>query len=123
MNETDRDIEELNRLLGPAVSEYRSLEHRSDLEYRPRPHRPFVSVRSFSVAASVLLGLAVVGFLSFDRVERQDSRSGTQMAFSTSLPGRPTVNPVERDIQRPTISLSRSSLTLTLPGNPMRSGG
>lgn len=123
MNETDRDIEELNRLLGPAVSEYRSLEHRSNLENLPLPRRRFVSMRPFSVVAPLLLALALVGFLSIDRLERQNSQSRSPIAFSTSLPGRPAANPLATNIQRPTVSLSRSSLKLTLPSNPVRRGG
>ena len=123
MNETDRDIEELHRLLGPAVSEYRSLEHHGDFESRLRQRRSFVSLHAFSVAASLLVALALVGILSLDRVAQQDGRPGAQISISTSLPARPTAGPVATGIQRPSVSLSRSSLPSTLPGNPARRDG
>ena len=45
MHETDKDIAELERLLGPAVSDYRSLESRRELENRPPIRRRSIPAR------------------------------------------------------------------------------
>ncbi len=123
MNETDKDIKELQRLLGPAVSDYRSLAPRGVLQNRPPRRDRFFSARSAAIAASMLVAVAVAALVALDPDDPQPIGSVAEIAISKSFPTQPSARPTATNFQRPTASLSRPFVRSTLPRNPARTGG
>lgn len=123
MHDSDRDTQELQRLLGPAVADYRALRHSGVLQTGSAPRQSIRSSRPFRVAASILVAAALLAVFALDRDETPQSRPGGQIAISTSLPARPIARATALDAARPSVRLSRLSFRTTLPRSPSRQGG
>ena len=121
MHNRDRDIEELEQLLGPVVADYRAMRHRGQLSaHRASTHR-FVPVASIGIAASVLLVMTAVALLA-----PEAGRYGNNGALSeipTSLPGQPGMRPTGVDRPRLSTALVRPSVGRSLPRRPSQSNG
>ena len=123
MHDTDKDIEELHSLFGAAISDYRSLEPERPLEQRPPKASRSRGLRMAAIAASLVAGAAVATLAVLDGTEPRGGRSVPQITIATSFPDPPRPRPGVAELRRPDISLSRIALPMSLPRNPVRSGG
>lgn len=121
MAEHDKDIEDLERLLGPVAADYRSLRHKGALQEHQLKPRRIGSVRVAAIAASVVLAVTAVTFLASGPGRHVDPKVVSKMTIPASFPSRPAGRWTAKEQPRRTLSLARLSVSPTLPRRPGRS--
>lgn len=84
MVETDKDIEELERALGPSRADYQTLRH----------HRPLLPIQAkppqrqwrHAIAASVLLAVTAITFLAIDLTGKPNPLPNSPSRLAISRP-------------------------------------
>lgn len=122
MRDDDRDIEELDRLLGGTKAAYRALRHEGDLRLdRPRPVRGW-HAGHYAVAATVLV--AVLGTAAvFTPVMM--GRGETPYRFAMPAPATAPLSFRPETKSRPALSGDRSRMAVRsrLPARPAKTRG
>ena len=121
MHDRDKDIEELEQLLGPAVADYRAMRHSGKLSTHRTSPRRLVPVRSIGIAASVLLVVTAVALLAPEAGRHGNNGALSEMPIS--LPGQPGMRPTGIDRPRLSTALVRPSVGMSLPRRPSQSNG
>ncbi len=125
MRDSDKDLEELERLLGHAKADYRALRHRGNLAARPAKAGRTPPSRRYAIAASMLVAVAAI---AFGAIELGGGSGVTPTKPSRLAISRPAAIPLSlrpAGDARARLSIDRSRLTveLRLPRRPTRSGG
>ena len=127
MQETDKDIDELERLLGGATAEYRALRHTKALRAGSGVIRRSFHLRPYAVAASVLLLVSgsIVGL--FNEAIWSGAKQSPVSRLAISRPATPlSLRPARGFPKRVSISrlkLAKGNLGPILPRRPTGSKG
>ena len=121
MAERDKDIEDLEQMLGPVVADYRSLRHEGALPaHQPKPWRIGFARRA-AIAASVVLAVAMVTLIASGPGRQGDTRVVLKMTIPASFPSRPGGRLTVQAPPRVATGFVRLSASPPLPRRPGRS--